>query len=76
LSVGPMFAQALDRDLPLGLLCDMLAHALRLPPGLSQRILEELSVRKRSELLLHAIRSEAARRQSAPAHFPPRFSRN
>lgn len=76
LAVNPMFAQALDGDLPLGIFCDILAHSLQLAPALSQRILEELNVRKRSELVLRAIRSEVAHRQSAPAHFPPKFSRN
>ena len=76
LAVGPMFAQALDRDLPLGILCDILAHALQLAPGFCQRILEELNVRRRSQLVLQAIRAEAARRETVPAHFPPKFSRN
>ena len=44
LAVHPMFAQALDGDVPLGVFCDVLAHALRLPPGDCRRILEERNV--------------------------------
>jgi hypothetical protein len=76
LAVNSMFGQALDRDLPLGVFCDVLAHALQLAPGLNQRILEELDVRNRCQLVLQAIRSELAHRESEPIHFPPKFSRN
>jgi Lon protease-like protein len=76
LVVSPMFVQALDRDLPLGVFCDILAHALRLSPLQSQQLLAELNVCRRSQLLLEAIRAELARREKTPLHFPPRFSRN
>jgi Lon protease-like protein len=76
LAVSPMFVQALDRDLPLGVFCDVLAHALRFPPLQAQGMLEELDVRRRSELLLDAMRAEASRREAVPLHYPPKFSRN
>ncbi len=76
LAVNPMFVQALDHKLPLGALCDILAHALKLAPAQSQRLLEELNVRNRGEHLLKAVQAEVAQRESAPARFPPRFSRN
>lgn len=76
LAVSPLFVQALDRDLPLGIFCDVVAHALRLPPLPSQAMLEELNVTRRSQLLLEAIRAELARREQTPLHYPPKFSRN
>jgi Lon protease-like protein len=76
LAVNPMFVQALDGELPLGAFCDILAHALKLAPGPSQRILEELNVHKRGRLVLEAIQSELARRETVPAHYPPKFSHN
>jgi Lon protease-like protein len=76
LAVSPMFVQALDRDLPLGSFCDVLAHALRLPHLLTQGLLEELNVRRRSQRLLEAIRAELSRREQTPLHYPPNFSRN
>jgi Lon protease-like protein len=76
LAVSPMFVQALDRDLPLGVFCDVLAHALRMDPVKSQGILEELDFRRRCDLLLNAIRAELSRRETAPVHYPPKFSRN
>ncbi len=71
-----MFVQSLDRDLPLGVFCDVLAHALRLDPIQSQSLLDELNVSHRSQLLLEAIRAELARQEFTPLHFPPKFSRN
>jgi uncharacterized protein len=76
LAVNPLFGQALDRELPLGVFCDVLAHALRLAPCQSQHVLEELNVQNRGRLLLRAIQSEVARGESAPVHFSPKFSRN
>jgi Lon protease-like protein len=76
LAVSPLFVQALDRDLPLGVFCDVLAHALRFNPQEMQTLLDELNVTRRSELLLHAIRTELARRETTPVHYPPKFSRN
>jgi Lon protease-like protein len=76
LAVSPMFVQALDRDLPLGVFCDVLAHALRFNPLQMQRLLDELDIRRRSQLLLDAIRAELSQRDSTPVHYPPKFSRN
>jgi uncharacterized protein len=76
LAVSPMFVEALDRDLPLGVFCDVLAHALRFNPIPMQGLLEELNVRRRSQLLWDAIRAELSRQETAPVHYPPKFSRN
>lgn len=65
-------------DVPLGVLCDVLAYALRLPSTGAQRILEELNVDVRSDLVLGHIREMLARETSEKAvpGFPPRFSPN
>ncbi len=76
LAVSSMFAPALDAELPLGAFCDVLAHALRLPPGDCQSILEEQNISRRGRLVLKAIRAAARQREIVPAHFPPKFSRN
>lgn len=76
LAVSPMFVQALDRDLPLGVFCDVLAHALRFNPLQMQALLDELNVNRRCQLLLSAIREELSRRETAPVHYPPKFSWN
>ncbi len=76
LAVQSMFAKALDDELPLGVFCDVLTHALRLPPGDCQKILEEQNVPRRSRLLLKALRAASRQRKTAPPQFPPRFSRN
>jgi hypothetical protein len=60
----------------LGVFCDVLAHALRFNSLQMQGLLDELNVSRRSQDLLNAIRAELARRETAPVHFPPKFSRN
>lgn len=78
LAVNPLFVQALDQELPLGTFCDILAHSLPLPLGQSQRILEELDVVRRSQIVVQAMQSELNRREkdSTSLHYPPKFSQN
>lgn len=78
LAVNPMLVQALDRELPLGTFCDSLAHSLHLPLRENQRILEELDVIQRCQIVFEAIQSELARQENeAPSlHYPPKFSQN
>jgi len=76
LAVNPMFAQALDGEIPLGVFCDLLAYTLPLPIGGSQRILAELDVMRRSQLVLEAVQSERLQKKSASWQFPPNFSQN
>ena len=71
-----LLGQGLSGNLPLGVFCDVLASALGLPPAESQRILAEQNVLKRGRLVLDAMKTEDARRQATPLHFPPKFSRN
>ncbi len=70
--------QALDADLPLGVLCDILAFALPLPPSDRQRVLESLDTDERSELLLTSLRElrRAPTDDSSDPPFPPKFSVN
>lgn len=72
-----LFNQVLDADLPLGVLCDLLAAALRIETSEKQAFLEELDIDLRSDLVLDKIRellpvtADTARRS-----FPPKFSLN
>lgn len=78
LAVHPLLVQALDRDLPLGSFCDILAHSLQLPVGQSQRILDELNVVRRCRIVLQAMQSALTRaeKETASLHYPPKFSQN
>jgi Lon protease-like protein len=42
-------------DVPLGLLCDLLASLIAFDPGVKQNLLEELDVASRCDLLLHLL---------------------
>jgi uncharacterized protein len=79
IDVDASLIYALEADIPLGELCDVIAHALRLEPSVSQQVLEQPDVDQRSDLLLDLIRS--INRQSDPIEktrqkFPPSFSVN
>jgi uncharacterized protein len=73
-----IFNQAMGADMSLGILCDILAYALPLDPVMTQEFLEELDVRRRSELVLRRIRELLECKQvcETPYEFPPRFSLN
>ncbi len=73
----PMFTQIMEADIPLGVLCDLLANVLRIGAAKKQEILEELEVDKRSDLVLALARDLAAPTpEIEPDRFPPRFSLN
>jgi Lon protease-like protein len=67
----------LDNDLPLGVLCDVLAFALPLPPEGKQQLLEEADVAQRVRRLLEQL-GELAQQPGADGGrtFPPTFSDN
>jgi Lon protease-like protein len=68
-------AKLLDSNVPLGVLCDIIAHALQLPPQLKQVLLSETHVDRRIEtlrLILHEITDD---RPPKHAYQPP-FSLN
>jgi Lon protease-like protein len=73
--VDPDLAELLGKAVPLGVLTDIIAHALPLPPALKQCLLAETSVDRRVEtiqsVLKKAVAAEGQRRV-----FPPPFSPN
>ncbi|MBI1831173.1 MAG: LON peptidase substrate-binding domain-containing protein [Planctomycetes bacterium] len=74
--IAEQFAKLLSNDLPLGILCDILAFALPLDAGFKQSLLEELNVETRLRTLhdfLEASKAVAAKSQRT---FPPEFSPN
>ena len=76
--VDSLFAQMLDADLPVGMLCDLLANALQITAREKQELLEEVDVDVRSELLLSMI-DDLAAVATVPgvnSGFPPKFSLN
>lgn len=69
----------LKSDLPLGVVCDLIAFALPLAVELKQSLLEELDVEKRARLLLRHLEETDAGRASGASQagpFPPPFSEN
>ena len=80
LSVGcefdNVFHSSLDADLPLGGLCDVLAHSLPLNPDSAQAILEETDVANRSQLVLEELRTCIGASTQQPQTFPPPYSLN
>jgi Lon protease-like protein len=73
-----LFQQLLDAQLPLGVLCDLLAAALKMPAAAKYRALSEVDVDQRGRFLLETILSLTTPGESAPPRppFPPRFSLN
>jgi Lon protease-like protein len=73
-----LLQQVLDADLPLGVLCDLLAAALRVPAETKYRALSEVDVDLRSGLVLDSIRGLLVEsgREGRLTKYPPRFSLN
>ena len=73
-----VFHQAVSADIPLGGLCDVIAHSLEISPSEAQLVLEELDVDLRSDLLLSQLRSMLvpAGASQTGREFPPPFSLN
>lgn len=68
----------LDNDLPLGVLCDVLAFALPLPPAAKQQLLEEGDVARRVRHLLKQLHQsgQESKTDGDGRKFPPDFSAN
>jgi uncharacterized protein len=67
----------LSTQLPLGLLTDLAAYALPLPPEVKLQLLGECSVRRRVETLLGEAQKLAVKRiKKSTLVFPPSFSDN
>ncbi len=67
-----------ETDLPLGVLTDIVAQALSLPPSVKQGLLGEARVVRRAEELLDLLRriAEAPPADAESTPFPPPFSLN
>lgn len=70
--------EAVDAAVSLGLVCDIVASALRLRPEQTQEILAEEDVDLRSDLVLARLREMRRKAQDPPRpkKFPPDFSEN
>jgi uncharacterized protein len=69
----PDIQEWLGSELPLGVLTDLMAHALGLPPDLKQSLLAEPHVDRRAVSLLTTLKLYLTR---AEPKFPPPFSTN
>ncbi|MCE5302889.1 MAG: LON peptidase substrate-binding domain-containing protein [Planctomycetaceae bacterium] len=69
--------QLLGDDVPLGVLTDVIGYMLDSPLAAKQRLLSELNVCRRAELLLtHLAQAGVEAADRASASFPPAFSVN
>jgi Lon protease-like protein len=66
----------LDKDLPLGALCDILSFALPLPLDIKQELLQTLNVAERATSLLEHLQACAPPAAPESRTFPPEFSSN
>lgn len=77
LQSDPLVHQLLDAELPLGVLCDVLAHSMGLDTDTAQLLLDELDVDLRSDLVLHLMKKRQRHEDFAGhRYFPPAFSMN
>ena len=65
----------LDSAVPLGVLSDIIAHALGLPSEMKQDLLGEPSVERRASTLRSILRQVVDKNDVTPS-FPPPFSTN
>jgi uncharacterized protein len=69
--------RAIDEQVPLGILCDVLADAMSLDAQLSQRVLSELDLNQRCRLVLRLIHAKLHHRpRRRRTVWPPKFSLN
>ncbi len=79
--IDPDLEALLETGIPLGVLTDLIAHALSLPSGIKQLLLAETHVDRRAERLRRVLQEALGRPRSrasadASGHFPPPFSVN
>lgn len=76
--LGHIFHQAIDADVSMGVLCDILASSLRLPHETALQLFGELDVETRSNIVLEAIVSKLDLETASTTadEFPPPFSLN
>ncbi len=72
-----VFQDAIAASVSMGVICDVLADALKLPPVAAQEVLDAVDVAERSSIVLGRIQ-EKIRILSSKARriFPPQFSAN
>lgn len=69
--------QTLGAGMPLGELCDIMAHSLKLPPDDAHRVLALADVDQRSDLVLEMLKRQFRRKlEPTVPTFPPDFSLN
>lgn len=73
--LDPDITDLLRKPVSLGLLCDIMAHALPLPAVLKQSLLAETSVDRRVEMVLSILR-QISSGEPRSSSFPPPFSAN
>jgi Lon protease-like protein len=73
--LDPDLAQLLEKAVPLGILTDIVSHALSLPPVLKQFLLSETSVDRRVQTIRSILRKVLAAEGDEHV-FPPPFSLN
>ena len=66
----------LDRDLPLGLAADFIAHALDLSPACGASLLEENCAARRCQFLEALLETYLRKKAADDRPFPPEFSAN
>jgi len=74
--LAEQFSKLLHNDLPLGVLCDILAFALPLDAEFKQSLLEEVSVEARLRTLHDFLEAAKAVASGSQRKFPPEFSPN
>ena len=77
-ALDPDLSKLLDARTPLGVLVDVMAHALSLPIGLKQALLNEPSIEKRCAMIQERLQQIEQITDSIPRPrpFPPDFSPN
>jgi Lon protease-like protein len=73
--LDPDLDEFLNKPVPLGLLADIITHALDLPPALKQRLLAENSVDRRVDTIRSVLR-QVTSGEGRHRQFPPQFSAN
>lgn len=78
LDLDAVLLSTMEEGVPLGELCDVIAHAMRLDPFHAHRLLEQADVDQRSDLVLELLKLQC-REPILPTgirQFPPGFSLN
>jgi len=78
LDLDAALLSTMEEGVPLGELCDVIAHAMRLDPFHARQLLEQSDVDQRSDLVLELLKLQCRDPISptSPRTFPPGFSLN